>query len=116
MTAPPQPQELSVEDLADDLEPVAEELIRAVHAVDHERVSALIDKAAALAGNKEWALWALTVLLAGACVEDQPIDHVLAWTRDPEKYEELRNDGVPALLASMRMLRGRSSKAAGGDA
>ena len=87
------------------LVPVADRLITAVHTVDPEAVAQALDEAAQHAGGYLDALRHLTVLLAAMCVEDQPADHVLAWTENPDRYSELRQDGVPALLASLRCAR-----------
>jgi hypothetical protein len=104
---------LAGDELTDALVPVASALISAVHALDTDEVSALFAEAAHLAGDQLAAARALVVLLAGMCIEDQPVADVLAWTRNPQRYGDLRDDGVPALLASLRSGRGNSPQ---GDA
>lgn len=96
---------LQGDELTTALIPVADRLISAVHAVDPEAVAQLLEEATQLAGDGFAATRHLIVLLAAMCIEDQSADAVLAWTHDPARYADLRDEGVPALLASLRSAR-----------
>jgi hypothetical protein len=93
------------DELTTALIPVADRLIRAVHALDTGAVAQAFTDAAELAGDELRAARLLVVVLAGMCIEDQAADDVLAWTHDPDRYADLRQEGVPALLASLRSAR-----------
>lgn len=85
--------------------PVADRLISAVHALDADAVAQAFADATVLAGDDLAAARHLLVLLAGMCIEDQHADDVLAWTHNPGQYADMRDNGVPALLACLRSAR-----------
>lgn len=102
------------DDLTDQLVPIATDLVTAVHAMDRTAVAAAFTAANHTTGDV--GVRHLALVLAAMCIEDQPAEHTLAWTHDPDRYHELRADGVPALLASLRCARSARTEPKGASA
>jgi hypothetical protein len=93
------------DELTTALIPVADRLVSAVHALDADTVAQAFAVAGQLAGGELAGARHLVVVLAAMCIEGQHVDDVLAWTHDPNGYADMRDDGVPALLACLRSAR-----------
>lgn len=102
------------DELTDQLVPIAADLIAAVHAMDRTGVADAFTAANRATGDV--GVRHLAVVLAAMCIEDQPAEHTLAWTNNPDRYHELRDDGVPALLASLRCARSARTEPKGASA
>lgn len=101
------------DELTTALIPVADRLVSAVHALDADAVAQAFAEAAAAAGHELAAARLLVIVLAGMCIEGLHADDVLGWTHDPDRYADMRADGVPALLACIRAARAARAASTG---
>lgn len=92
---------LTGDDLIDALIPLADHLVKAVHADNDDVVSDIVNHATALVGDPLPAAHALLVICAGMCSEDHGPKAALGWTLNRGEYRRQRKN-VDALTASLR--------------